>query len=104
MHLSAAAVAPRRTAIERDEKGDAIGGVVNVRTFSGRGLERPVHEVAFEGGSFQTFRESIASRGAAGKFDYAVSASRFPSRTARIACTDVSTNRTSSRADKLPGQ
>jgi vitamin B12 transporter len=57
--------------------GDAIGGVVNVRTFSGRGLARPVHEVTLEAGSFNTFRESLASRGAAGKFDYAVSASRF---------------------------
>jgi len=57
--------------------GDAIGGVVNVRTFSGRGLTRPVHEVSVEAGSFSTFRESLTSRGAAGKFDYAVSASRF---------------------------
>lgn len=57
--------------------GDAIGGVVNVRTFSGRGLARPVHEVSVEAGSFSTFRESVSSRGAAGKFDYAVSASRF---------------------------
>ncbi|MFM8469626.1 MAG: TonB-dependent receptor, partial [Limisphaerales bacterium] len=66
-----------RSANSARDGGDAIGGVVNVRTFSGRGLARPVHEVSAEGGSFSTFRESLTSRGAAGKFDYAVSASRF---------------------------
>src|SRR5262249_17349859 len=34
-------------------------------------------EVAFEGGSFNTFRESASTRGMIGKFDYAVSASQF---------------------------
>jgi vitamin B12 transporter len=57
--------------------GDAIGGVVNLITKTGRGLEKPEHEVSFEGGSFNSFRESVASRGAFGKFDYAVAASQF---------------------------
>ncbi|MFA6542980.1 MAG: TonB-dependent receptor [Limisphaerales bacterium] len=57
--------------------GDAIGGVVNVRTLSGRGLAAPVSEASFEGGSFQTYRESLTSRGAFGKFDYSASASRL---------------------------
>ena len=52
--------------------GDAIGGVINVITRTGRGLQKPEHEVSFEGGSFHTFRESASSRGAIGKFDYSV--------------------------------
>ncbi len=56
---------------------DAIGGVINLRTFSGRGLAKPVSELSFEGGSFHTFREAASTRGAVGKFDYALSASRF---------------------------
>jgi vitamin B12 transporter len=56
---------------------DAIGGVINVITRNGRGLEQPEHELSFEGGSFNTFRESASSRGAFGKFDYAVGASQF---------------------------
>jgi len=57
--------------------GDAIGGVVNIITKTGRGLTRPEHELSFEGGSFNSFRETAASRGAVGKFDYAVAASQF---------------------------
>ena len=49
--------------------GDAIGGVIQVRTLSGRGLAVPIHETSFEAGSFQPFRESLTSRGASGKFD-----------------------------------
>ncbi len=56
---------------------DAIGGVINLRTFSGRGLAKPVSELSFEGGSFHSFREAASTRGAVGKFDYALSASRF---------------------------
>jgi vitamin B12 transporter len=57
--------------------GDAIGGVVNIVTRSGRGLEKPEYEASFEGGSFNTFHERIAARGAAGGFDYAVALSQF---------------------------
>lgn len=57
--------------------GDAIGGVINVITRTGRGLKKPEYEVAFEGGSFHTFRESAASRGAYGKFDYSVGLSQL---------------------------
>lgn len=56
---------------------DAIGGVINLRTSSGRGLAKPVSELSFEGGSFHSFREAASTRGAVGKFDYALSASRF---------------------------
>ena len=57
--------------------GDAIGGVVNIITRTGRGLAKPEYEASFEGGSFNTFRESLSTRGAVGAFDYAVSASQF---------------------------
>ncbi|HSH94731.1 MAG TPA: TonB-dependent receptor plug domain-containing protein, partial [Roseimicrobium sp.] len=57
--------------------GDAIGGVINLITRTGRGMEKPETEFSFEGGSFNTFRESAASRGASGKFDYSVSASQL---------------------------
>ena len=56
--------------------GEAIGGVVNLITRSGRGLAQPEHEVSFEAGSFTTFRETFASRGAKGAMDYSLSASR----------------------------
>jgi len=57
--------------------GDAIGGVVNLITRTGRGLKSPEHEVSFEGGSFNQFRESVASRGAIGRFDYSLGLSQF---------------------------
>jgi vitamin B12 transporter len=57
--------------------GDAIGGVVNLITESGRGLARPEYKVSFEGGSFNSFREAISLRGADGKIDYAFSGSQF---------------------------
>ncbi|MEY4200799.1 MAG: hypothetical protein RLZZ265_2539 [Verrucomicrobiota bacterium] len=57
--------------------GDAIGGVVNIITRTGRGLAKPEYEASFEGGSFNSFRETLATRGAVGVFDYAVSASQF---------------------------
>ena len=57
--------------------GDAIGGVVNLITRTGRGLKSPEHGVSFEGGSFNSFRETAHSRGAAGRFDYAFAISQF---------------------------
>lgn len=59
--------------------GSASGGVINIITRGGRGLEKPEHEAAFEAGSYGTFREIAASRGAFGPFDYSVEASRFDS-------------------------
>jgi vitamin B12 transporter len=53
-----------------------MGGVINIVTLSGRGLTHPVSSVAFEAGSFNTYRENAQSRGAVGNFDYAVSVSR----------------------------
>ena len=57
---------------------DAIGGVVNVITKKGAGP--PAGAVSFEGGSHETFREQAALGGALGRFNFALSASRFDSR------------------------
>jgi len=57
--------------------GDAIGGVINIITRTGRGLAQPEYETSFEAGSFNTFSETAAVRGADGKIDYALSLSQF---------------------------
>jgi len=56
---------------------DAVGGVINIVTKRGKG--KPTHSLIFEGGSFSTFKETLASSGALGKFDYSASASRTDS-------------------------
>jgi vitamin B12 transporter len=72
-----------RTPVSSTDGGGAMGGVINLVTLSGRGLTQPISSVSFEGGSFNSYRENIQSRGAVGDFDYAVSATRqdaiFPS-------------------------
>ena len=42
---------------------DAVGGVINIVTKRGKG--KPTHSLAFEGGSFATFKETLSSSGAA---------------------------------------
>ena len=49
---------------------NAAGGVVNVVTQSGKGLDKPEYAVGFEGGSYNTFNEVASARGAVGLFDY----------------------------------
>ncbi len=56
---------------------DAVGGVINIITKRGKG--KPTHSLTFEGGSFATFKETLASSGAFAKFDYSASASRTDS-------------------------
>ena len=56
---------------------DAVGGVINIVTKKGKG--DPTHSIAFEAGSFGTFKETLTSSGALGKFDYSLSASRTDS-------------------------
>jgi vitamin B12 transporter len=57
---------------------DAIGGVVNVLTKKGQG---PVSAfAAFEGGSYDTFREQAGVQGAFGGFNFNLSGSRYDSR------------------------
>lgn len=56
---------------------DAVGGVVNIVTKRGRGT--PTHTLSFEGGSFGTFKESIASSGSFENFDYSLAFSKINS-------------------------
>ena len=53
---------------------DAVGGVINIITKRGKG--KPTHSLAFEGGSFATFKETLASSGTIQNFDYSLSASQ----------------------------
>jgi vitamin B12 transporter len=49
---------------------NAGGGVVNIVTQSGKGLEKPEYSAGFEAGSYNTFRETAGARGQVGDFDY----------------------------------
>jgi vitamin B12 transporter len=53
----------------------ALAGVVQI--FTKRGTGAPTGEFSAEAGSFSTFRETFASSGAAGKFDYSIDLSRL---------------------------
>jgi len=68
-----------KTPVASAQGGSATGGVINLVSLNGRGLDKPVSSVSFEGGSFGTFREQAQSRGSVGNFDYAVSASEWTS-------------------------
>jgi len=52
---------------------NAVGGVINITTKKGKGA--PKHTLSFEGGSFETFKQSLRSSGSNDKFNYSVSAS-----------------------------
>jgi vitamin B12 transporter len=56
--------------------GKTIGGVINIITRTGKGQSRPEHSLFFEAGSYGTFREGAASRGAIGAFDWSVDLTR----------------------------
>ncbi|HYF36586.1 MAG TPA: TonB-dependent receptor, partial [Prosthecobacter sp.] len=56
--------------------GKTIGGVINIITRSGKGLEKPRTTVFHEAGSYGTFREGVSTLGAAGDLDWAFDASR----------------------------
>jgi vitamin B12 transporter len=56
--------------------GRTMGGVINIITRSGRGLEKPETTAFFESGSYGTFREGLSTLGAAGDVDWAFEASR----------------------------
>lgn len=64
-----------RTPVSSSQGGSAMGGVINLVTLSGKGVD-PQGSVSEEAGSFQTFKENVQSRGQVGSFDYAVSATR----------------------------
>lgn len=56
--------------------GRTMGGVINIITRSGKGLEKPKSTAFFETGSYGTFREGFSSLGAIGKLDWGLEASR----------------------------
>ncbi len=64
--------------------GKAIGGVINLITRSGKGLEKPENSIILEGGSNVTMREEFSSRGSSGILDYSVDASYFQTDGERI--------------------
>jgi vitamin B12 transporter len=59
----------------------AMAGVIQIFTKQGEGT--PTVTLTSEGGSYDTFRESIASEGKIGQFDYSVGASRLDTDNAR---------------------
>ena len=59
----------------------AMAGVIQIFTKQGEGP--PTVTLTSEGGSYDTFRESIASEGKIGQFDYSVGASRLDTDNAR---------------------
>ncbi|MFQ5671555.1 MAG: TonB-dependent receptor plug domain-containing protein [Nitrospinales bacterium] len=56
---------------------DAVGGVINIITKTGKGT--PSHFASFEGGSFSTFKETLGSSGTLGDSNYSFTASRIDS-------------------------
>lgn len=64
--------------------GKTLGGVINIITRSGRGLEKPQTTLSWEGGSFGTSRESLGTRGAAGIYDWSLELSRQDTQGYRI--------------------
>jgi vitamin B12 transporter len=56
--------------------GNALGGVINLVSKSGKGLERPTADVSFEGGSYGYRKEGVSAAGAEKSLDYSLQASR----------------------------
>lgn len=56
--------------------GKTLGGVINIITRSGKGLEKPETTLSWEGGSYGYSRENLGTRGAAGIFDWSIELSR----------------------------
>lgn len=56
--------------------GKTLGGVINIITRSGKGLEKPETTLSWEGGSYGYSRENVGTRGAAGIFDWSLELSR----------------------------
>jgi len=59
----------------------ALAGVIQL--FTKMGTETPETNVSFEGGSYDTFRESLATSGKVGQVDYSLGASRLDTDNAR---------------------
>ncbi|MEO8440833.1 MAG: TonB-dependent receptor [Spartobacteria bacterium] len=59
----------------------ALAGVIQLFTKQGTG--KPETSLSFEGGSYETFRESLVTSGKLGQFDYSLGASRLDTENAR---------------------
>lgn len=64
--------------------GKTLGGVINIITRSGKGLEKPETSLSWEGGSYGYSRENLSTRGAAGIFDWSLELSRQDTQGYRI--------------------
>ncbi len=73
--------------------GKTIGGVINIITRTGRGLEKPENTVFFEAGSYGTFREGLSSLGSVGDLDWAFELGR----------TDIQGQRINSQVQQTSG-
>ena len=56
--------------------GKTLGGVINIITRSGKGLEKPETALSWEGGSYGFSREGLSTRGSSGIFDWSLELSR----------------------------
>ncbi|MBK8094133.1 MAG: TonB-dependent receptor [Verrucomicrobiaceae bacterium] len=56
--------------------GRSLGGVINIITRSGKGVETPQGTVYAETGSYGTFREGLSTLGSAGMLDWSLEGSR----------------------------
>ncbi|MFO1486676.1 MAG: TonB-dependent receptor [Verrucomicrobiaceae bacterium] len=64
--------------------GKTLGGVINIITRSGRGLEKPQTTLSWEGGSYGWSREGLGTRGSAGIYDWSLELSRTDTQGYRI--------------------
>ena len=64
--------------------GKTLGGVINIITRSGKGLEKPETALSWEGGSFGTSIENLGTRGSAGIFDWSIELSRHDTQGYRL--------------------
>lgn len=64
--------------------GKTLGGVINIITRSGRGMEKPETTLTWEGGSFGHSREGLGTRGSAGIYDWSLELSRQDTQGYRI--------------------
>ena len=64
--------------------GKTIGGAINIITRDGRDVEKPEFKLWAEGGSFETFRESVSTLGNAGPIDWSLKGTRLDSDGPRV--------------------
>ena len=63
--------------------GSAMGGVINIITQDGKGMEKPEYSVSLEAGSYSTIHDVVTARGAQGAFDWSVAVSSLDTQNQR---------------------